>query len=127
MVTYAMIFVKKYFAQFWYFQEKEFIEPAKEIVLKRSKNEASMDEKLNIMEEKLQNSDAEIKKLNLKIDEILNILKTKWFSLKATGVLAWSIGSMFTAFFVSWRFKCIKQKIENCNKFWKGKNNCLTI
>ena len=60
---------------FFYLQEKEFIEPAKEIVLNRARNEYSTDMKIDSMQEKLEKSENEIIRLNSKIDEILNLLK----------------------------------------------------
>ena len=59
----------------FYLQEKEFIEPAKEIVLNRARNEYSTDMKIDSMQEKLDKSENEIIRLNTKIDEILNLLK----------------------------------------------------
>jgi len=58
------------------FQEKEFIKPAKQIILERSKKLLSTDEKIENMENKLEEK---IQHLDAKMTEILEILKTNHF------------------------------------------------
>ena len=57
-------------------QEKEFIKPAKQIILERSKKLLSTDEKIEHMENKLEEK---IQHLDAKMTEILEILKTNHF------------------------------------------------
>merc|ERR1719322_632582 len=59
------------------FKEKEFIEPAKEIVLNRARNEHSMEMKIDSMQEKINNSESQIMKLNSKLDLILHELQNR--------------------------------------------------
>ena len=54
------------------FQEKDFVEPAKTIILQRTKSEVSVNDKTSLIEEKIAKSQEEFEKMNLKIEEKLN-------------------------------------------------------